>query len=102
MAVNVAVLIMVLVGTVASQRCTSAEAADGMMASMPTAMPPMMTLRICLLSFVEVCRPYWRRANKDTNGEGSLHRSGELRGITGRPSGNYADMRNATSLPAPG
>ena len=52
MAVNVAVLMTVLVGTDASQRATSADAADGMMASMARAMPAMMNLRICVLSFV--------------------------------------------------
>jgi hypothetical protein len=43
--VNVAVVTVVLAGTDASQRGTSAEAADGM-ASMAMAMPAMMSLRI--------------------------------------------------------
>ena len=49
---NVAVVTVGVPGTVASQRSTAAEADAGMMASMATAMPAMMNLRICVLSFV--------------------------------------------------
>ena len=58
------------------------------------------------------CRRYWRHANKDTRGEGSLRAQPRLRGITVRPTGNYeapASRRRAVraavrlrALPPPG
>jgi hypothetical protein len=69
----------------------AADAAAGMMASMATAMMPMMTLRICVSSFVGRGAVIGDTPTKTPWRSGRYTRSRECRGITVRPTGNYGD-----------